>query len=114
MKLVTAIIQPMVLDDVQVALARHGIAGITVSEVSGYARQRGQGHTEVYRGAEYTIDFISKVKLEVLCSDDHADGIIEVICRSARTGQVGDGKVWAVPVDDVVRIRTGERGDAAV
>ena len=112
MKLITAIIQPMVLNDVQVALAQHGIAGITVTEVSGYARQK--GHTEVYRGAEYTIDFIAKVKLEVLTTDDLADGIVEVIVRTARTGQIGDGKVWAVPVDDVVRIRTGERGDEAV
>ncbi|HET9126987.1 MAG TPA: P-II family nitrogen regulator [Propionibacteriaceae bacterium] len=112
MKLITAVIQPMVLNDVQVALAQHGIAGITVTEVSGYARQK--GHTEVYRGAEYTIDFIAKVKLEVLTSDDLADGIVEVIVRTARTGQIGDGKVWTVPVDDVVRIRTGERGDEAI
>ena len=112
MKLITAVIQPMVLNDVQVALAHHGIAGITVPEVSGYARQK--GHTEVYRGAEYTIDFIAKVKLEVLTSDDLADGIVEVIVRTARTGQIGDGKVWTVPVDDVVRIRTGERGDEAI
>ena len=112
MKLITAIIQPMALNDVQVALAQHGIAGITVTEVSGYARQK--GHTEVYRGAEYTIDFISKVKLEVLTTDDLADGIVEVIVRTARTGQIGDGKVWTTPVDDVVRIRTGERGDDAI
>lgn len=112
MKLITAIIQPMALNDVQVALAQHGIAGITVTEVSGYARQK--GHTEVYRGAEYTIDFIAKVKLEVLTTDDLADGIVEVIVRTARTGQIGDGKVWSTPVDDVVRIRTGERGDDAI
>ncbi len=112
MKLITAIIQPMALNDVQVALAQHGIAGITVTEVSGYARQK--GHTEVYRGAEYTIDFIAKVKLEVLSTDDLADGIVEVIVRTARTGQIGDGKVWTSPVDDVVRIRTGERGDDAI
>ncbi|MDA8438587.1 MAG: P-II family nitrogen regulator [Propionibacterium sp.] len=112
MKLVTAIIQPMALNDVQVALAQHGIAGITVTEVSGYARQK--GHTEVYRGAEYTIDFIAKVKLEVLTTDDLADGIVEVIVRTARTGQIGDGKVWTTPIDDVVRIRTGERGDDAI
>ncbi len=112
MKLVTAIIQPMALNDVQVALAQHGIAGITVTEVSGYARQK--GHTEVYRGAEYTIDFIAKVKLEVLTTDDLADGIVEVIVRTARTGQIGDGKVWTTAIDDVVRIRTGERGDDAI
>ncbi len=112
MKLITAIIQPMALNDVQVALAQHGIAGITVTEVSGYARQK--GHTEVYRGAEYTIDFIAKVKLEVLTTDDLADGIVEVIVRTARTGQIGDGKVWTTPIDDVVRIRTGERGDDAI
>ena len=112
MKLITAVIQPMVLNDVQVALAQHGIAGITVTEVSGYARQK--GHTEVYRGAEYTIDFIAKVKLEVLTSDDLADGIVEVIVRTARTGQIGDGKVWTVPVETVARVRTGERGPDAI
>ncbi len=112
MKLITAIVQPAVLSSVQIALAQHGIKGITVSEVSGYARQK--GHTEVYRGTEYTIDFIAKVKIEVLSTYDDADAVIKVICDTANTGSVGDGKVWAVSVDEVVRIRTGEHGEAAV
>lgn len=112
MKLVTAVIQTEATDQVQIALATHGVQGMTVSEVSGYARQR--GHHEVYRGTEVTIDFIAKVKLEVLCGDDGAADIVDVICRAARSGAVGDGKVWVTPVDEVVRIRTGERGDLAV
>lgn len=112
MKLVTAIIQPHMLEQVQKALVRHGVAGMTVSEVSGYGRQR--GHSEVYRGEEYTIDFILKVRLEVLVHDNEAASLIEVIANSARTGQVGDGKVWSVPVDTVVRVRTGESGNDAI
>ncbi|MDF1487711.1 P-II family nitrogen regulator [Tessaracoccus caeni] len=112
MRLVTAIVQPNMLPSVQVALAQHGVAGMTVTECSGYARQR--GHKEVYRGAEYTIDFISKAKIEVLVDESEVDGVIDVITRSARTGAVGDGKVWSTAVDEVVRIRTGERGAAAV
>lgn len=112
MKLITAILQPTVLNDVQVELARHGIAGMTVSECSGYGRQH--GHREVYRGAEFTIDFVTKAKLEILVSDAAADAIIDVIINSARTGEVGDGKVWSTTVDDAVRIRTGERGEAAI
>lgn len=112
MRLVTAIVQPTMLTAVQVALAHHGIAGMTVTECSGYARQR--GHKEVYRGAEYTIDFITKVKIEVLVEDAEVDGVLAVITESARTGSVGDGKVWSTPVDEVVRIRTGETGSAAV
>lgn len=112
MKLVTAIVQPTMLTQVQIALARHGVKGMTVTEASGYARQR--GHTEVYRGAEYTIDFIAKVKIEVLAEDDEAAEVVQVILSTARTGQVGDGKIWVVPVEEVVRIRTGERGSDAV
>lgn len=112
MKLVTAIIQPEVLETVQKALVRHGVGGMTVSEVSGYGRQR--GHIEVYRGEEYTIDFITKVRLEVLVEDEEAEALTGVIVQSARTGQVGDGKVWIIPVDTVVRVRTGESGATAV
>lgn len=112
MRLVTAVIQPDAVEGVQVELHRHGISGMTVTPVFGYARQR--GHTEVYRGDTVTIDFTDKVKLEVLCRDEESDGIVEVVCRSARTGELGDGKVWVVPVADVVRIRTGERGDQAL
>ena len=112
MKLVTAVIQPDALDDVQRALVRHGVRGMTVSEVSGYARQR--GHQEVYRGETITIDFILKVKLEILCDDTEADPIASIIADAARTGQIGDGKVWVTDVDTVVRVRTGEVGPAAI
>lgn len=112
MKLITAIVQQSALDAIQVALAQHGIAGMTISEASGYARQR--GHVEVYRGAEYTIDFVEKVRIEILTSDDEADPITSVICDAARTGEIGDGKVWITPIDDVIRIRTGERGVQAI
>lgn len=112
MRLITAIVQPTMLTSVQIALAQHGIAGMTVTECSGYARQR--GHKEVYRGAEYTIDFISKAKIEVLVEDHEAEEIIGVITAAAKTGSVGDGKVWSTMVDEVVRIRTGERGADAV
>lgn len=112
MKLVTAIVQPGMLNTVQVALAQHGIAGMTVTECAGYARQR--GHREVYRGAEFTIDFLTKVKIEILVNDADAAQVIEVIAQTARTGNVGDGKVWSMPVEDVVRIRTGEAGPAAI
>ena len=112
MKLVTAIIQPDSLDVVQKALIKYGVKGMTVSEVSGYARQR--GHKEVYRGETITVDFILKVKLEILCEDDEADSILSIIANSARTGQIGDGKVWVTDVDTVVRVRTGEAGVAAI
>lgn len=112
MKLVTAIIQPEMLDTVQKALVRHGVGGMTVSEVSGYGRQR--GHVEVYRGEEYTIDFITKVRLEVLVDDDEADALVGVVVQAARTGQVGDGKVWVIPVESTVRVRTGESGSGAL
>ena len=112
MKLVTAIVQPTMLTSVQVALAQHGVAGMTVTECAGYARQH--GHREVYRGAEFTIDFLTKVKIEVLVTDEDAQAVIDTIVASARTGAVGDGKVWSTTVDDVVRIRTGETGASAV
>ena len=112
MKLVTAIIKPFKLDDVKAALEAYGIAGMTVSEASGYGRQR--GHTEVYRGAEYTVDLVPKVRLEVLVEDDDADPVVDAIVRAAQTGRIGDGKVWTVPVETVARVRTGERGPDAL
>ncbi len=112
MKLVTAVIKPFKLDDVKSALESFGAHGMTVSEASGYGRQR--GHTEVYRGAEYTVDLVPKVRLEILVDDVDVDDVIEVIVKSAQTGRIGDGKVWAVPVDSVVRVRTGERGVEAL
>ena len=108
MKLMTAVIKPFKLDDVKSALESFGVHGITVSEASGYGRQK--GHTEVYRGAEYTVDLVPKVRVEVLVDDADSDDVIEVIVKSAQTGRIGDGKVWSVPVDTVVRVRTGERG----
>ena len=108
MKLITAVIKPHKLDEVKAALEAFGVQGMTVSEASGYGRQR--GHTEVYRGAEYTVDLVPKVRLEVLVDDDDAKDIIDVLVKAARTGRIGDGKVWSVPVDDIVRVRTGERG----
>ena len=112
MKLVTSVIQPDALDIVQKALIKFGVKGMTVSEVSGYARQR--GHREVYRGETITVDFILKVKLEILCEDDEAESIVSIITSAARTGLVGDGKVWVTPVDTVVRVRSGEVGVAAI
>jgi nitrogen regulatory protein P-II 1 len=112
MKLVTAIIKPHQLDEVKEALEAYGISGMTVSEASGYGRQR--GHSEVYRGAEYTVDFVPKVRVEVLVDDIDAASVADVILKSAQTGRIGDGKIWTVPVDDVVRVRTGERGTDAL
>lgn len=112
MKLVTAIVQPGVLNQVQIGLVRAGVGGMTVTEVSGHARQH--GHTEVYRGAQFTVDFIEKVRLEILAADDQADAVVDIIARTARTGAVGDGKVWVSPVERVVRIRTGEEGEQAL
>ncbi len=112
MKLVTAVIKPHKLDDVKNALEAFGIQGITVSEASGYGRQR--GHTEVYRGAEYTSDLVPKVRIEVLVEDSQADDVIDTVVRASQTGRIGDGKVWCAPVDDVVRVRTGERGADAL
>ena len=108
MRLVTAVIKPHKLDDVKSALESFGVQGLTVSEASGYGRQR--GHTEVYRGAEYTVDLVPKLRVEVLVGDDDAADVVEVLVKSAQTGRIGDGKVWTTVVDDVVRVRTGERG----
>ncbi len=112
MKLVSAIVQPEMMEGVQRALVRHGIHGMTISEVSGYGRQR--GHSEVYRGVDFTIDFILKFRIEFLVEDADAEAVTQIIVDSARTGQVGDGKVWVVPVETVVRVRTGESGSAAL
>jgi nitrogen regulatory protein P-II 1 len=112
MRLVTAVLKPFKLDDVKTALEAYGVQGMTVSEVQGFGRQR--GHTEVYRGAEYTVSFVPKVKLEVLVDDADAHDVIDVIAKSAHTGSIGDGKVWSTPVDEIVRVRTGERGTEAL
>ena len=112
MKLITAVIQPAMLDDVNRALHDAGVTGLTVTPVEGYGRQR--GHTEVYRGTEYVVQFVPKVKLEVLVADEDVDRISDMIVATARSGQVGDGKVWITDIDTTVRIRTGERGPAAV
>ena len=112
MRLVTAIIKPFKLDEVKQALEAFGITGMTVSEASGYGRQR--GHSEVYRGAEYKVDFVPKVRLEVVVDDVDVNDVINVIQKSAQTGRIGDGKIWSVPVEDVVRVRTGERGPDAL
>ena len=112
MKLITAVVKPFKLDDVRAALETHGVSGVTVSQVQGHGRQR--GHTEVYRGAEYTVAFNPKVRIEVVVRDEEASAVVDVIVEAAKTGKIGDGKVWVSPVDDVVRIRTGERGDEAL
>ncbi len=112
MKLVTAIIKPHQLDEVKTALEAYGIAGMTLSEASGYGRQR--GHSEVYRGAEYTVDFVPKIRLEVLVEDMDAGSVVDVIVKAAQTGRIGDGKVWVIPVDDIARVRTGEHGSDAI
>jgi nitrogen regulatory protein P-II 1 len=112
MKLITAVIKPFKLDEVKAALQAFGVHGMTVSEASGYGRQR--GHTEVYRGAEYQVDLVPKVRLEVLCDDEDTDDLIGVIVKAAQTGRIGDGKVWCLPVETVVRVRTGERGSGAL
>jgi nitrogen regulatory protein P-II 1 len=111
-KLVTAIVKPFQLDHVQRALKDAGVEGMTVSEVQGYGRQG--GHTEVYRGAEYTVMFVPKTRIEVLCDDAATGRVVEVVTDAARTGKIGDGKIWITDVADVIRIRTGERGDDAV
>jgi nitrogen regulatory protein P-II 1 len=108
MKLITAVIKPHKLDEVKAALEAFGVQGMTVSEASGYGRQR--GHTEVYRGAEYTVDLVPKVRLEVLVDDADLADVMDVVVKSAQTGRIGDGKVWSTSIDDVVRVRTGEHG----
>ncbi|MFE9428431.1 P-II family nitrogen regulator [Kitasatospora sp. NPDC006697] len=112
MKLITAVVKPHQLEAVKEALQAFGVHGLTVTEASGYGRQR--GHTEVYRGAEYTVDLVPKVRIEVVVEDGDAEDVIEVLVKSARTGKIGDGKVWAVPVETLVRVRTGERGPDAL
>jgi nitrogen regulatory protein P-II 1 len=112
LKLITAIIKPFKLDEAKEALRGLGVAGMTVSEVQGFGRQR--GHTEVYRGAEYTVDFVPKVRVEVLADDGEAERVAAAITDAARTGKIGDGKVWVVPLDGVTRIRTGEMGHDAL
>lgn len=112
MKLVTAIIKPFKLDEVKEALEAYGITGMTVSEVSGYGRQR--GHSEVYRGAEYEVDFVPKIRLEVVVEDLDAGSVVDVIVKTAQTGRIGDGKVWVMSIDDIVRVRTGEHGEGAL
>jgi nitrogen regulatory protein P-II 1 len=111
-KLVTAIVKPHKLDEVKDALQEAGVQGLTVSEVRGYGRQR--GHTEVYRGAEYTVEFVPKVKLEILLAADEVGAVVDAIVRHAQTGQVGDGKIWVTDVEQVVRIRTAEEGAEAL
>jgi nitrogen regulatory protein P-II 1 len=110
--MITAIIKPFKLDEVREALSGIGVAGITVTEVKGFGRQK--GHTELYRGAEYVVDFLPKVKIEVVLADDMLDKAIEAIQKAAKTGRIGDGKIFVSGIDDAIRIRTGERGDAAV
>jgi nitrogen regulatory protein P-II 1 len=112
MKLITAIVKPFKLDDVKTALEAIGVHGMTVSEASGFGRQR--GHTEVYRGAEYTVDLVPKVRIEVLIEDSMTEDVLDAIVNAAKTGKIGDGKVWATPVEEVVRVRTGERGHDAL
>jgi nitrogen regulatory protein P-II 1 len=108
MRLITAIIKPFKLDDVQAALTEVGVNGMTVTEVKGHGRQR--GHTEVYRGAEYTVNFLPKVRIDILVDDADAEAVIDAILAGARTEKIGDGKVWSVALDEVARVRTGERG----
>ena len=112
MKLVTAIIKPFKLEDVRDALTTLGIAGLTVSEVKGFGRQK--GHTEIYRGAEYTVNFLPKIKIEVVVADDRADRVVEAIAAAAKTGQIGDGKIFVVEVEHALRIRTGETDSDAL
>ncbi len=112
MKKIEAIIKPFKLDEVKEALEKIGLAGMTVSEVRGFGRQR--GHTELYRGAEYTIDFLPKVKIEIVVKDSQVEAAIEAILKAARTGRIGDGKIFVLPAEEVMRIRTGERGEAAI
>ena len=112
MKLIIAIIKPFKLDEVKEALSQVGIEGMTVSEVKGFGRQK--GHTEIYRGSEYTVDFLPKVKIEIGISDDQVVKVVEAISKGAKTGKIGDGKIFVLPLEDVLRIRTDERGDAAL
>jgi nitrogen regulatory protein P-II 1 len=112
MKLVTAIIKPFKVEDVKDALQKQGVNGMTVSDASGYGRQG--GHVEVYRGAEYTVDLVPKVRIEALINDSDVNEVVDAILLAAKTGKIGDGKIWVMPVEDVVRVRTGERGSEAI
>ena len=112
MKLVVAIVKPHRLDEVKEALQDLGVNGLTTTDVEGFGRQR--GHTEIYRGAEYRVDFVPKVKVEVLCDDGQVSGVVDAVAKAARTGKIGDGKIWVVPVEQVLRIRTGEMGPDAL
>ncbi len=112
MKLVTAIIKPFKLDEVREALSEIGVQGMTVSEVKGFGRQK--GHTELYRGAEYTVDFLPKLRLELAVADALVEQVVEALCTAAHTGKIGDGKIFVLPLEQAVRIRTGEQGDAAL
>ncbi|MCL1623276.1 P-II family nitrogen regulator [Moraxella sp. Tifton1] len=112
MKLVSAIIKPFKLDDVREALSEIGITGITITEVKGFGRQK--GHTEMYRGAEYVVDFLPKIKIEIACADALVDAIIEAIIKAANTGKIGDGKIFVTPIENVIRIRTGEMDEQAL
>ncbi|MBM4278200.1 MAG: P-II family nitrogen regulator [Deltaproteobacteria bacterium] len=112
MKKIEAIVKPFKLDEVKNALTKIGVQGMTITEVKGFGRQK--GHTEVYRGAEYTIDFIPKIKIDLIVSDELVPGVIEALERAARTGKIGDGKIFLSPVEEVIRIRTGERGKDAI
>ena len=112
MKLVVAIVKPHRLDEVKEALQDLGVNGLTTTDVEGFGRQR--GHTEIYRGAEYQVDFVPKVKVEILCDDDQVSGVVDAVAEAARTGKIGDGKIWVVPVERVLRIRTGEMGPDAL
>src|SRR5262249_44765446 len=112
MKLITAVIKPFKLDDVKAALETFGVKGLTVSEASGYGPQK--GHTEGYRGAEYKVDLVPKLRVEVLVDDEDAEDVLEVVAKAAQAGKIGDGKVWSVPVDTVIRVRTGETDSEAL
>lgn len=112
MKLVTAIIKPFKLDEVREALSEVGVNGLTVTEIKGFGRQK--GHTELYRGAEYVVDFLPKIRVEVGVADGQVEAVIEAIIKAARTGKIGDGKIFVTPLDEVIRIRTGENGDDAL
>lgn len=112
MKMLSAVIKPFKLDEVREALSALGVHGITVTEVKGFGRQK--GHTELYRGAEYVVDFLPKIKVEVVVPDASVDSVIDAVVGAARTGKIGDGKIFVTPLDEVIRIRTGETGDAAV
>jgi len=111
-KLITAVIKPHKWEDTRAAIEAAGVSGMTVSEVSGYGRQK--GHTEVYRGAEYDIALVPKIRIEIVAADEDADAIVEAISAAARTGKIGDGKVWVAPVESVLRVRTGDQGEAAL